>query len=1144
MAVNLGSFVDKNNLKTIWTKVVNKIKSEINNIDIGGRNYIIYGRISSYEPYNVVDGRLINYIKTTWNSSYTGNTFTIKVDGFTPPKGIWTVSGRIKVNGSIPTSKYFTSSANTYGSLVTKCDYDTTTGRFVITQTYPGNSDWILHCPTTRSSGSSDVVELFDLKFEKGNKATDWSLSPEDLDNNISLIRPNLLSGTKDWKYGKKDGTIQSDKYYNLSVLYYKNTSSAAYVDIALWSGLSVKASTEYTLSFYAKGTGKIISYFHPNNVQIGYSNKGITTTSQDGSIQHVLTSGWEKYVITWKTLSTISGNKNVLPVRTYKGTEVWVCGVKFEEGNGATAWCESSSETAIPKYSVATPTSNGLMSSSDKNKLDMFGNGYVTAGALSTINDGTIGIAATGEGVGTGPIGDYSHAEGHEARAIGYASHAEGGVRYLLQGVNRYMIDDKFASSGGEEIISMPVSYTVETNTSTQQKKYEVYAPAAVGTASHAEGVVSVASGIGAHSEGYLTHASGNYSHAEGSMAFATGDYSHAEGWGGVWGNNANGIASHVEGFQTNANGDYSHAEGCDTYANGDYSHAEGYNTYAKGDYSHTEGYHTQAVGNSSHAEGYESVANGDYSHAEGHEAKAIGYASHAEGGVRYLLQGVNRYMIDDKFASSGGEEIISMPVSYTVETNTSTQQKKYEVYAPAAVGTASHAEGVVSVASGIGSHSEGYRTMASGNYSHAEGSMAFANGDYSHAEGWGFTFCSIASGVASHVEGIETNANGEASHAEGFRTYADGDYSHAEGNESIAYKRYSHAEGIKTTANGEASHSEGNGTIADGDYSHAEGYKSVANGIASHAEGYSTRANGDHSHSEGIQTEASGIYSHAEGNNTHSKGANSHAEGAYTSASGNCSHSQGSYSSAVGSHSFSSGYCVSAANDYQTVLGKYNKTTSLSLFTIGNGTSTTDNSANAFRVDSNGYAYGKSFNTSGADYAEFFEWKDQNIQDEDRCGLFVTLDGEYIRIANSNDKYILGVVSANPSVLGDAYNGDNWNGIYEKDVFGRIQYHTVHIEEEKDENGVIIMEARDEVQPIISKNYNNQKAYYSREERTEWEPIGLLGKLIIIDDGTCEVNGYCKVADGGIGTKDDSETGYRVLSRLDENHIKILFR
>ena len=938
MAVNLGSFVDKNNLKIIWTKVVNKIKSEINNIDIGGRNYIIYGRISSYEPYNVVNGRSINYIKTTWKSSYTGNTFTIKVDGFTPSKGIWTVSGRIKVNGSIPTTKYFTSSANTYGSLVTKCDYDTTTGRFVITQTYPGNSAWILHCPTTRSSGSSDVVELFDLKFEKGNKATDWSLSPEDLDNNISLIRPNLLSGTKDWKYGKTNGTIQSDKYYNLSVLYYKNTSSTSSVDIALWSGLSVKTSTEYTLSFYAKGTGKIYSYFHPNTVQIGYSNKGITTTSQDGSIHHVLTSGWEKYVITWKTLSTISGNKNVLPIRAYIGTEVWVCGVKFEEGNGATAWCESSSETAIPKYSVATPTSNGLMSSSDKNKLDMFGNGYVTAGALSTINDGTIGIAATGEGVGTGPIGDYSHAEGHEARAIGYASHAEGGVRYLLQGVNRYMIEDKFASSGGEEIIPMTVSYTVETNTSNQQKEYEVYAPAAVGTASHAEGVVSVASGIG--------------------------------------------------------------------------------------------------------------------------------------------------------------------------------------------------------------SHSEGYRTMASGNYSHAEGSMAFANGDYSHAEGWGFTFCSIASGVASHVEGIETNANGEASHAEGFRTYADGDYSHAEGNESIAYKRYSHAEGIKTTANGEASHSEGNGTIADGDYSHAEGYKSVANGIASHAEGYSTRANGDHSHSEGIQTEASGIYSHAEGNNTHSKGANSHAEGAYTSASGNCSHSQGSYSSAVGSHSFSSGYCVSAANDYQTVLGKYNKTTSLSLFTIGNGTSTTDNSANAFRVDSNGYAYGKSFNTSGADYAEFFEWKDQNIQDEDRCGLFVTLDGEYIRIANSNDKYILGVVSANPSVLGDAYNGDNWNGIYEKDVFGRIQYHTVHIEEEKDENGVIIMEARDEVQPIISKNYNNQKAYYSREERTEWEPIGLLGKLIIIDDGTCEVNGYCKVADGGIGTKDDSETCYRVLSRLDENHIKILFR
>ena len=708
MAVNLGSFVDKNNLKTIWTKVVNKIKSEINNIDIGGRNYIIYGRITSYEPYNVVNGRSINYIKTTWKSSYTGNIFTIKVDGFIPSKGIWTVSGRIKVNGSIPTTKYFTSSASTHGSLVTKCDYDTTTGRFVITQTYPGNSDWILHCPTTRSSGSSDVVELFDLKFEKGNKATDWSLSPEDLDNNISLIRPNLLSGTKDWTYGKRDGTIQSDKYYNLSVLYYKNTSSASYVDIAVWSGLSVKASTEYTLSFYAKGSGKIISYFHPNNVEIGYSNKGITTREQDGSIRHVLTSGWEKYVITWKTLSTISGNKTVLPVRIYRDTEVWVCGVKFEEGNGATAWCESSSETAIPKYSVATTTSNGLMSSNDKSKLDMFGNGYVTAG---------------------------------------------------------FVPEPGFTDTLGECVT--------------------------------------------------------------------------------------------CEGFNTTASGNCSHAEGLETKATGNWSHAEGRGTNATGNFSHSEGSGTKAIGVCSHAEGL--------------YTKAIGYCSHASG----------------------------------------------------------------------------------------------------------------------------------------------------EDNE--------------------------------------------------------------------------------------------------------------------------------AEYDYQTVIGRRNKTgVPVSYFTIGNGSPTgpTEPRSNAFRVDRGGNVYGNSFNTSGADYAEFFEWKDQNIQDEDRCGLFVTLDGEYIRIANSNDKYILGVVSANPSVLGDAYNGDNWNGIYEKDIFGRIQYHTVHIEEEKDKNGVIIMEARDEVQPIISKNYNNQKAYYSREERTEWEPIGLLGKLIIIDDGTCEVNGYCKVADGGIGTKDDSETGYRVLSRLDENHIKILFR
>ena len=50
------------------------------------------------------------------------------------------------------------------------------------------------------------------------------------------------------------------------------------------------------------------------------------------------------------------------------------------------------------------------------------------------------------------------------------------------------------------------------------------------------------------------------------------------------------------------------------------------------------------------------------------------------------------------------------------------------------------------------------------------------------------------------------------------------------------------------------------------------------------------------------------------------------------------------------------------------------------------------------------------------------------------------------------------------------------------------------------------------------------------------------LVGKLVAVDDGTCEVNGYCIANNEGKATK--SNNGYRVLARLDNNHIKILVK
>ena len=364
------------------------------------------------------------------------------------------------------------------------------------------------------------------------------------------------------------------------------------------------------------------------------------------------------------------------------------------------------------------------------------------------------------------------------------------------------------------------------------------------------------------------------------------------------------------------------------------------------------------------------------------------------------------------------------------------------------------------------------------------------------------------VASGKYSHAEGIYTTASGDYSHAEGYCTKASGENSHAEGFYTTPKGGCSHAEGSRTTASGENSHAEGGSTTASGESSHAEGNLTTAKGLYSHAEGYYARANGTASHAEGFLTTASGYCSHAGGYDTH-------------------------------------------ANDYQFVTGKYNiqktgctdkddQSTDNSIFIVGYGTSST--SANAFRITAAGKCYGStSFGSSGADYAEYFEWQDGNENNEDRRGLFVTLDGDKIRLANGNDDYIVGVISANPSVIGDVQS-ENWHGMYKKDVFGQPLTETVEVPESTDEKTGEVIPAHTATFFVVNPDYNPDEEYTSREFRKEWACVGLMGKLIVVDDGTCEVNGYCKVTDGGKATKAD--TGYRVMKRLDDTHIQILYR
>lgn len=217
-------------------------------------------------------------------------------------------------------------------------------------------------------------------------------------------------------------------------------------------------------------------------------------------------------------------------------------------------------------------------------------------------------------------------------------------------------------------------------------------------------------------------------------------------------------------------------------------------------------------------------------------------------------------------------------------------------------------------------------------------------------------------------------------------------------------------------------------------------------------------------------------------------------------------------------------------ATANHQTVIGVNAKSTYLSsenadiLFNIGNGQERDGTliQNSAMQVDFAGNVYaGGAYKTIGADYAEYFEWLDGNVDNQDRIGLFVTLDGDKIKLANKDD-YILGVISANPSIVGNSAELD-WHDKYKTDVYGRLIYDESH-------------------NPIVSKNYNDTLEYVPRGARKEYSKVGLLGQLVVQDDGTCEVNGYCTASVNGVATKSDS--GYRVIKRIDETHIKIILK
>ena len=243
------------------------------------------------------------------------------------------------------------------------------------------------------------------------------------------------------------------------------------------------------------------------------------------------------------------------------------------------------------------------------------------------------------------------------------------------------------------------------------------------------------------------------------------------------------------------------------------------------------------------------------------------------------------------------------------------------------------------------------------------------------------------------------------------------------------------------------------------------------------------------------------------------------------------NSNNSMAAGSNGVVNHnnSFLFGDGLKSVNSNCTVIGRYNNPQDNwnAVLWVGIGSSDTDRK-NSLIIQNNEIHYrGQLKEGSGwmGDIGEYFEWYDGNILNEDRVGYMVQLKDGKIEYATDIDNCI-GVVSDTCILTGGACSLE-WHGMYLKDKFGRDIYEEV--------DGEMIQ--------VKNPNYDESLVYISRDKRKEWCKVGIVGQVIVRQDGTLESGSYINCVNG-IATKSTEKTSYRVVKVIDETVAIILVK
>ena len=201
---------------------------------------------------------------------------------------------------------------------------------------------------------------------------------------------------------------------------------------------------------------------------------------------------------------------------------------------------------------------------------------------------------------------------------------------------------------------------------------------------------------------------------------------------------------------------------------------------------------------------------------------------------------------------------------------------------------------------------------------------------------------------------------------------------------------------------------------------------------------------------------------------------------------------------------HSFCAGEGIYLQLPYSTAFGKYNKYIGDGfnrVFMIGNG-SDNSNRSNLFSIDSNGNVYAKGSVNPGYTNADFAEWFESYDGKSIPVGSTVCIHEETgkIRIAQKGD-IPFGVISETAGFIGNTA-AEEWAHKYARNSKYQFVWEEVDVEEEYYEGNIKKTRTVKKKQKVLSQDFDPSREYVSREQREEWNLVGLVGQIPVLND------------------------------------------